>query len=905
MFLKNLTIKGFKTFAEKTSIDLDPSSAITGVVGPNGCGKSNVIDAVRFVIGEQSIKEMRGESLDQLIFAGTSLKKALSMAEVSITIDNSDGKMKTDYSEVSIKRRIFRSGESEFFLNKNPCRLKDIKELFLDTGIGGRAYSIINQGQVDSILLSKPEDRRQLFEEAAGIGKYKFRKRASERRLIATEQNLLRVNDLRGEIKDVIANLASQAEKAREYTSLKEELKNIEIGLSKRVLKSLKERKDNCLARIAELESKSSGAMSDVEKDEKERVRLKDRIRSIDSSMDEIRDRSSRLREKMEEAKSTIATNKERSLQLEERIVALKNEAASIEDGISQKKPRLEEKEAILAALTEDYGASRRILEEAEKNFSAISSKIEESIGFWNSLKNPVVEKEMELSSKKHAISELELELKFARESLEQDTSFAENLSGLKNDIEFIEKELLLVPQVEQSLIGRISERKLEINKKIEIELSILKESIDKKAARVKELETAAARQSSELEEIRSGASKAAEKCSEMEQKTKELSLQKEKAILDLAEVRAGFKNYEQTYASKKEEIENLRTELSYLVRQSQEKRSSASDLAARLEGCEKEAVELEASLPSLKEEEERLSVKIQELVKEKGSVNALLEELEEKMRSVSGEDRVLRDNLSREQVTLAKIEGEWQTTEALLREEYGLTVEEVESSSIESPSNMGKAKEETEGLKARIRALGAVSLLAIEEYEASKERLSFIESQYTDLVSARDNLNTLIRQLDKEARESFLANLESVSAHFTEIFSSLFEGGEAKITLLEGDPLEAGIEIMAKPSGKKWLSLSLMSGGEKALTAIALLFALMKTQPSPFCFMDEVDAALDEINVMRFTRMLRDFSRHSQIIVITHSKRTMSSADTLYGVTMEEPGISKVVSMKLVKVAD
>ncbi|MFA5097537.1 MAG: AAA family ATPase [Candidatus Margulisiibacteriota bacterium] len=905
MFLKNLTIKGFKTFAEKTSLDFDPSSAITGIVGPNGCGKSNVIDAVRFVIGEQSIKEMRGESLDQLIFAGTSLKKALSMAEVSITIDNADGKMKTDFSEVFIKRRIFRSGESEFFLNKNPCRLKDIKELFLDTGIGGGAYSIINQGQVDSILLSKPEDRRQLFEEAAGIGKYKFRKRASERRLIATEQNLLRVNDLRGEIKDAIATLASQAEKAREYTALKEELKNIEIGLSKRVLKSLKERKDNCLARIDELESKSSGAMSDVEKDEKERVRLKDRIRAIEASTDETRQESSKLREKIESAKSTVAINRERSLQLKERISALKNEAASIEDGISQRKPRLEEKEASLAGLTEGFGASKRVLEEAEKNFASISSKIEESIGFWNSLKNPVVEKEMELSSKKHRISELELEIKFARQSLEQDTSFAENLSGLKSDIEFIEKELLLVPSVEQSLIGRISERKLEINKKIEIELSILKESIDKKAARVRELESAAAEEGIKLEEIRSGASKAAEKCSEMEQKTKELTLQKEKAILELAEIRAGFKNYEQTYASKKEEIENLRTELSYLVRQAEEKNASTLDLSSRLESCEKEALELEASLPSLKEDEERLAASLQELVKEKGSLNGLLEELEAKMRSVSGEDRALRDNLSREQVTLAKIEGEWQTTEALLREEYGLTVEEVEKSDLESPSNMGKAKEETEGLKARIRALGAVNLLAIEEYEASKDRLSFIESQYADLVSARDNLNTLIRQLDKEARESFLANLESVSAHFTEIFSSLFEGGEAKITLLEGDPLEAGIEIMAKPSGKKWLSLSLMSGGEKALTAIALLFALMKTRPSPFCFMDEVDAALDEINVLRFTRMLRDFSRHSQIIVITHSKRTMSAADTLYGVTMEEPGISKVVSMKLVKVAD
>ena len=905
MFLKNITIKGFKTFAEKTSFEFDPLSAITGIVGPNGCGKSNVIDAVRFVIGEQSIKEMRGESLDQLIFAGTSLKKPLSMAEVAITIDNSDSKMKTDYSEVFIKRRIFRSGESEFFLNKNACRLKDIKELFLDTGIGGGAYSIINQGQVDSILLSKPQDRRQLFEEAAGIGKYKFRKRAAERRLIGTEQNLLRVNDLRSEIKDAINSLGAQAEKAREYTSLKETLKNIEIGLSKRVLKSLRERKENCCLRIAELENKSSGTLSGVEKDEKERARLKEHGRSMESKIEETRQMASDFKEKIEGAKNTIAIDKERQQQLKERISLSLNEISSLQRGISQRNLKLEEKENSINALSREFGASKQILEEAEKNFASISSKIAESIGFWNSLKNPVVEREMELSSKKHSISQTELELKFEKESLGQDTSFAENLKGLKSDIEAIEKELLSIPQIEQSLIGRISERKLEINKKIEIELSILRESIDKKSARVAELEKGISKEALDLEEIETGASKAAQKCSEMELKTKELSLQKEKAIADLAETRAGFRNFEQTFGSKKEEIENLRSEIRSLSDQLKQKENDINSLRSRLEECEKEASALEESLPSLKTEEKKLLEQIQTLAKEKETSQNKLEELEVKMRSVSEEDRGVRDNLSREQVTLAKIEGEWQITETLLREEYGLSTSDVEKSEIEGSSNMGKAKEETEELKSKLREIGPVNLLAIDEYEVSKERLSFIESQYADLAGARDNLNSLIKQLDKEAREKFLETIDSVGAYFTGIFSSLFEGGEAKITLLDGDPLEAGIEIMAKPSGKKWLSLSLMSGGEKALTAIALLFALMKARPSPFCFMDEVDAALDEINVLRFTKMLREFSRHSQIIVVTHSKRTMSASDSLYGITMEEPGISKVVSMKLVKVAD
>ncbi len=1070
MYLKELTLKGFKTFADKTTLTFDPAPSITAIVGPNGCGKSNVIDALRFAIGEQSMREIRGDSLEEMIFAGSSAKKALSLGEVAMVMDNSDGRLKADYSEVQIRRRVFRSGESEFYINKNLCRLRDIKELFLDTGVGDGAYSIVNQGQVDAILSSKPEERRALFEEAAKISTYKFKKRAAERRLIATEQNLLRVNDLKNEIAENIASLEIQAQKALEFQNIKEKLKTLEISLSKRQLQYLSDKKTVLVQKIEELKGQTIGAEGVAAKEEEERQKVKNDIKEIESAVDVARNEMNAKRIQFEETKSRINVGNERLLQLGERLVNLDQEkeralvnltsrisAASLLDsfgdgfntesllagtydlegllvsrkeglcavsseaesasrelasvtsrieelkkssGVSKERlsqlseraeslrdeisrlegqlqssgQKLEEYRNILAEYKEQHRQSQEHMSGAGQIFDSINRKIEESLKMWNSLKNPVLERELELTDKKHAISEIDLSIRFAKENLDKDVQFFDNLNGLKEDMKVLESELIGMEGVSSELKQRILGRKGQIIEKIDVELSALGRIIEEQKAKLSVLESRKSEEEGLLNGIQSSFSEASSQYSILEKRMSELTAEKEAAIAKLAETKAVFGTFEQglkertsaverassdmtSLTSEKERkekelsgidsrkaeasrlIEEIEKELpgaemrqaeltvrnnelssrkasverlisvleqiSLVVHELKAKMAESENISARIASTKEEIAGLESSLPEISLKEKELGSSVEDLIAKKASLETKAEALEEKIRQLTSEDRGIRDALSKEEVNLAKIEGELSSIEALMMQEYQLSVQDILASAVEEASNMAKSKDEVESLKNAIRELGPVNLLAVEEFEAAKERMSFIETQYNDLISARDNLNTLIRQLDGEAKEKFMSTIEEVNVYFSEIFGTLFEGGEARIELAEGDPLEAGIEIVAKPLGKKWINLSLMSGGEKALTAISILFALMRKNPSPFCFMDEVDAALDEINTIRFAKLLKDFSERTQIIVITHSKRTMSVANNLYGITMEEPGISKLVSMKLVKVAD
>lgn len=905
MHLKSINLRGFKTFADKTTLLFEPAPSITAIVGPNGCGKSNVIDSLRFVIGEQSIKELRGTSLEEVIFAGTSAKKPLSMAEVSLVIDNSDFRLKADYSEIQIKRRVFRSGESEFYINKNLCRLKDIKELFLDTGIGDGAYSIVNQGQVDSILSSKPEERRAVFEEAAAIGKYKFRKKAAERRLIATEQNLLRVNDIRSEIKENLSLLENQAAKAREYKELKSGLKDIEIGLGKKQVGSLTEKRTAVLQRIEELKNRTQGAEQGVLQEEEERSRIKERVKNIEDSIEEARQRIAALKAGHESAKSSINVGNERVSQLGERIEQLKAEKEKLASLLQARTEKLREKTFLLEEFKSKYGEAQQYLDEAKKTFDELNSRIEESIKGWDSLKNPIFEREMEMSSKKHSLAEIELTLKYAHEALLKEKAFYDNLTGLKEDISVLENEVFVLEGVSQELKDRIRQRKESIYQKIDIETGLIEKNMEARRAEISSIEKLRDEEKGKLESAQSTAGEMTEQFKALEGKMKQLTSEKEKAIARLAETRATHAGFDSLYRQKQEEEKNAEESLAQAREEIKSKEQESVALAARVDAAKAEIARLEADLPKMADSENALAASLQEMIEKRSKEQGRLEALEEKIRSLSSEDRGIRDALYKEEIALARIDGELGSIEALMQQEYQMTVEQMLRSDAEEPSNAAKAKEDIERLRGAIRDIGPVNLLAVEEFEAAKERLSFIETQYMDLVNARDNLNSLVRDLDAEAKQRFLKTIEEVNKHFTEIFAMLFEGGEAQISLEEGDALEAGIEIKAKPLGKKWLSLTLMSGGEKALTAIAILFALMKVNPSPFCFLDEVDAALDEINTIRFTKLLKEFGKHSQIVVITHSKRTMSAANEMYGVTMEEPGISKLVSMKLVKVAD
>ncbi|MCX5725946.1 MAG: AAA family ATPase [Candidatus Saganbacteria bacterium] len=1131
MYLKSLTMRGFKTFADKTSIDFESLGRITAIVGPNGCGKSNIIDAIRWVLGEQSLKDLRSSSLEEVIFAGCSTRKPLSLAEVSLDFDNSDHGLQTEYTEVSVRRRIFRSSESEFFINKNACRLKDIRDLFLDTGLGKGSYSLINQGQVDAILSSSPEERRAPFEEAAGIAKYKSRREAAQRKMIATEQNLLRINDLMIELSSHLKTLEEQAGKAKEYKELKENLKEIEIGLAKKEIKSASVRKATLEEKIAKMREMADGEIGESKRNEEIKEEIKGKLKAIDQEVEGLTEKIEACKVAIEEGKRASAIEREREKNLEEKLSSAEEETSKLSELLGKQKEKLSSREKESAALMSELIGLEEKIGAEEKDLRSIIEKTENYSNDLNSLKNVIFEKERIVSEERNKLLEFAGNERSAKEEGRRDEKAREELLADKKKTEASSQDVddkisALKEEIDSLLIKlsdlikenaaageehiKISDEKDKAKASLQersSKLSLLLESREKIGGSTKEL--LSSHSSDVLERIAAlyktdqrfpqhkhrsfsagetpmigiakdlitfdkkyeklfssllshvivvsdlnDAFSVFEKIKKENpdlpfkvvtlsgdfvssdgevfgggkgegEKTKEEINILSKEVGDLEDRIKGFSIKEREFEGKRK---GNSSEIELLEKNTNDKKISLATLEAKRSSLDSEISSLDEELDlisqSLRAREEELSLigkdrgslllsikmleeecitqndklklksaeidllserkeeingrllelkishakigaeskraaeevhalaenirigeedlrerskdvilkKLEEsrekissisdrelvlaeerepieryLLEKKNakvSLGTELEELENKMKGEGERERTLRGELLKEEVALAKLEGELTALDQRMQEEYGFGVSEVLASTYEV-QNQQKAKSEAAEMKARIKALEPVNLLAIEEFEKARERLTFLETQSADLSSARENLKNLIEELDKKAKDSFLDIINKVAENFRGIFSLLFEGGEAKLMLVEGeDPLEAGIEILARPYGRKWLPLSLMSGGERALTAIAILFSLLKTHPSPFCFLDEVDAALDEANIHRFAKLLREFSQGSQMVVITHNKRTMAIADTIYGVTMEEAGASKIISMRMAKVA-
>jgi chromosome segregation protein len=983
LYLKNLSLRGFKTFADKTVIEFNPPGSITGVVGPNGCGKSNLVDAIRWVLGEQNPKELRSSALEEVIFAGSSARKSLSLAEVSIELDNTDNKIKTEFSELSIKRRTFRSGESEFFINKANCRLKDIRDLFLDTGLGAGSYSIISQGQVDAILSSKPEERREIFEEAAKINKYKFRKTAAERKLISTEQNMLRIADLKSEIANQLATLEEQSKKASQFKELKEKLKTLEVGLSKKQIKNITEKKKTVDEKIASLRSQMELGLNLTKQHEDRRLLKKEEYRALNDEIEGLRLSISAAKLSYEENKSSILLEKEKKRNLEERIEEAQSHASELAAKLKLLDEKAKELEAEFRSASELKSKLESELVKLEQNANRLLLEQEKIDSVVNDLKITILEKESDLSNERNEMIELGGNLRHAKEEARHDEDFVGKLENERNDLikksgelkalldtlggrlnkkegdkatqpssaETLEAlfkegpvklELLYGADIRISSVklnsklilsdGKITggslrekvsgifEKEKEITTLIEhakatqeaesvaLEIKNNTEEIElihkSLSARKKEIGDISARESSLKSDIKlldDEAKQNNERLSSSQEKLKNIIKEKDDAASGLTESRI-------THAGVASRTESLRSELEKIkdeVRSINELISSRNrkEMKERLDLCASRIGELELSLPKLLEQERDITKKLGSCGAKRTVLEREIEEIEKLLAGGTSEDRVMRDALSKEEVAMAKLEGEVAAISEKMMNEYNMTVEEILASEYDIP--ITRSREEAESLRRSIADLGPVNLLATEEFAKARERFNFVETQYTDLTLARENLSNLIKELDEKAREEFIKTLKIINQNFSEIFAKLFEGGEAKLEIPEGvDILEGGIEIVARPGGKKWLNLSVMSGGERALTAIALLFALLKTHPSPFCLLDEADSALDESNVHRFTKMLKEFSLTTQVMLITHNKQTMEIVDTMYGITMEEPGVSKVVSVKLAKAA-
>jgi len=1173
MRLKKLELLGFKSFAEKTEVAFD--QGVTCIVGPNGCGKSNVSDAIRWVLGERSAKLLRGSTMEDVIFNGTEVRKPLAFAEVSLTIDNADRGMPIEYNEVTIARRLYRTGESEYLLNKTQCRLKDIQDLILDTGIGSSSYSMIEQGRIDYILKADPEERRFLVEEAAGIAKYKVKKDESIRKLERTEENLKRLQDIVFEVQKNIQYAERQAKRAERYKLELERLKALEIKLAFHnqrqieqkklaLTQSFQSKKDELTAlesklqtrhqTIEDQETRVRGIGQRCHVKEGERYQALAQIETNDQKLQFIRDKRIELaqqrgqllqeQEQLRQAIEAAATQKN---ELHELLKTRESESSEVQARLTEVTRKLQQQETLIqearnaleTARKEFFDAAQLTtqarnefhrakalgenLESQRRREESNSGRLADQIVSWNeklqlclqSLENTNSGLQNTLSghqglratthafehelaelrshahevclalrgkeSRLHTLTEMEgasstefqeflteathqvpglvrslqevvkvqegyawaIDValgQFARSLVAGDVTTAQALVerlNMKRSLAagiFFKTQTSLPPEVSQhyasfgfrpladfvqiepgfeGLLGNVfiaetfplpqleallqapvpvnlvshdglflsSDRRLFFwndqsrsqfffsrdaeTSKIHQEIETLKDQIQEKETKIAYLENELAvlhNQGTEAEEQKT--STLIEKESlESEKKNIEERLQGLRAESELSiseiqdltqeaeQVRITLEQVQSSLAQKEQEESKSGAIQRQKEKDLEQGLSAREEILNTVRQCQTQAEQFQQGMRHLEESlrlieqhtqkdqerqafleqgKERIAAKEQELDQEEVVCVRLAEEHHERLHAVdvdlellrkdqreqeellTGQRHALDQMLSSQkilqeeehQISLQQMDLDYQLKNVgeRLLQRYRLNLSQLNSQDyIFSEEELSSAEETIAALQSKVDSLGTVNLLAIEEYQELKTRYDFLLAQKKDLDDARNSLMEAIRKINQTTKQLFEDTFKLVQETFKQYYQILFRGGDARIFLIdEAHPLESGIDIIVRPPGKKQQNMSLLSGGEKALTAVALLFALFKIKPSPFCLLDEIDAPLDEANIDRFLTVLRSFIDQSQFIIITHNRKTIAMGDSLYGVTMEEPGISKIVSVKI-----
>ena len=1180
MYLKRLELQGFKSFADKTVLEFMPG--ITSVIGPNGSGKSNISDAIRWVLGEQSMKSLRGSKSLDIIFAGTQNRKSLGFAEASLVFDNTDGTLPIEYSEVIVTRKIYRSGETGYYINKTPCRLKDVLELFMDTGIGKDGYSIIGQGKIDEILSNKSEDRRHIFEEAAGIVKYRVRKAESEKKLEHTKVNLLRINDILSEIETNIEPLKLQSEKAKKYLNLREELKNIEIGLFlyniekykkdleeivkdeeiykeqcneeegrleriKALKEELKNEIDSLTLKIEEMSNLGFESQKEIEmlnsdinvsntriaNNTENSERFKNEIEELQKRIEELDEEKKQKEEKKENLKINRVKFENELKEKEEELAKITKKLSSKELEIEEHKKRVEEntdkryelqsnineqeinyqnyekrqeqiKNEIRTNISE-LDSTRLKKEDISKDFYEIDNKRNALLSQLNEINEKRQEADKKVKEYDHNINMLSSEmrikdskLKFLIETEKEKEGYIKSVKMLLKDCENIKElgkgmhgvlaNVIEVPeeyqtaiemclgaslqnivtdteedakklvehmrknnlgrgtflpissvkgkkldkikghekgfigiasdlikydkkyaQIVLNLLGRTviadnMETAIKMSKQnsyafriITLEGDVINpsgaitggsvtkktvnilgrsreiEKLEKEVANLKtkieKLEKEKIEYENGVEDILEGASSLEKELQEIEinyatgkqkiiaidenitrietrlnklkEEQKRLEEQKEEALqnkekfekmcetiseenekltkiitefaelnkdnqkyvddlnFDITNLKISVSSFDESENSIQELQERINTEIENTNKSIQNKKEQIEQIKQDNFNLEKTIEEIKEKIKQIKETVKNSGSKIEELKEQRIEKNKKLASQEDEITSKFKIIEDLKSQIVKIDVKKTKTEDEINEIINKMWEEYELTPNNVVD--YKKPDNIQLTQKKVKELRNALKELGSVNIDSIEEYKNLKERYDFMCEQRVDLENTMAKLRKVITEMTGIMKEQFSEKFKLINKNFAEVFKELFGGGTASLKLEdEENILECGIEITVQPPGKKLQNMMLLSGGEKAFTAIALLFAILKINPAPFCVLDEIEAALDDVNVYRYAEYLKKFAKDTQFLVITHRKGTMEAADTVYGVTMEESGISKLLSIKL-----
>lgn len=976
MYLKEIKASGFKSFAD--TIDIELTNGISGIVGPNGSGKSNVVDAVRWVLGEQSVKQLRGEgAMSDVIFTGSKSRRAASFASVTLVFDNSDKYLNIEYDEVQIKRTIYKTGENEYFINNTKTRLKDILELFMDTGASKESFNIISQGDVANILSGKAEDRRVIFEEASGVLKYKKRKDEALRKLSKTHDNMARVDDIISELNTNMEPLKKQSEDAKIYLEKKEKLENVEIALTVNDIEKYNYEYKYSKEKVSELTLSITKMLSENSSEQAKIEAIKNNISKLNSELYLKQQELVKVSANAEKLSGEKAMISERSkynsedVKLHDNIISLKEKILKIESQISALNKEIESEKSNNKIIGEKLNNTEIKLSEIEKNKENLNSKLNQKLReitaqkhrrevLMNSLENnsslPYSVKNVLNNPKLTGIHGvlgklLEFEEKYS-EALE--VSLMSSVSHIVCDNEEDAKEA--VRYLKNNNLGRatflpisvIKPRSIDsesyetiksMNGFVDIASNLVKydtkyrnivlsllgtivvvDNIDNANLISKKLKNrykvvtmtgevvniggsitgGSLKKSSilseryELENVIKDIDVLDSEIKEIENKINEVDDNYTNLELEKNSIIISVNSNSEILKNKYNVLDDLTNEKSTLMTELSNNQNIVNNVITNEE--EKILNEYYKEI----EKRDELNIEINQIHKKIELENEDLINNESSLKNNNQEYNKAQEELKSHEIKVNRLDVKIDNLLNILTNDYSISYEKAKEKYI-LEIDSDEARSIVSTLKREIKSLGDVNVGAIEEYDRVKERYEFLNKQKEDLTNAENVLLEIITEMDDIMKDKFSSTFNKIKEAFNETFRKLFNGGKAELKLTDpSNILETGIDIIALPPGKKLQHISLLSGGEKTLTAIALLFSILKVRPVPFCILDEVEAALDEVNVDNFGKYLKEFKGDTQFIIITHKKKTMEYADVLYGITMQESGVSKLVSVKL-----
>ena len=919
MFLKSLELNGFKSFADKTHIDF--TDGITSLLGPNGCGKSNIVDSIKWVLGEQSTKTLRASRMDDVIFSGTETRKPSSMAEVTLTIDNENRNLPTDVPEIVIKRRLFRSGDGEYYLNGQRCLLKNIKELFMDTGVGKSAYSILEQGKIDQILSNKPEDRRYIFEEAAGISRFKVKCNEAQNRIQKAEENINQLTTVLNEVKRTYDRTKVQASKALKWQELKDKafFLDVDIKLSRvdtfMKLKDLREKEEEDAKRTSEelhlklgtFDDDISSSSSVVSQYQEKSKNLEISIGRADAMLSSLSETIVALKDSYKQYLEKYESSEKRCKDIEDEINRNKEDKENYESSLESLSERLEEKESQIK-YAENALTNARIeiakLNETIREAEDSNSKLDENLRSLSEELKSVIEsliKEVdantgtEYSAKRYDDANHQL-VALLNELLSDIKSREEFLNSLPSGVEY-SKDIALKDYL------KIEEK----IRKVSLLFSQFKDSIPPVINTILSPEGLVSKKRGIVER---------------EDNARELILNNRKTIdgarVQIESRESDILSLQTTISSLKELIGSLRAS----IENNKETIKRLSDTILKRElDLQDERDGSEIAKKRLYEVAERINSKNEEKTKAENSIVSLKKELEETNKELGEQYKSLNDKRQEKEALLAhineeekkavaasmyieSINNEIQTVFTTFFETYARNLNEFEDRLTPDLKDETTLKAEFDSVNQEIKSLGNINHAAKDEFDQAEDQYKFYSKQLDDYNKAKVDMESVLNEILDKSKEMFLASYKEISDNFQAMFKRLFGGGRAELSLTEPDEvLTSGIEILAQPPGKSMSTLSLLSGGERSMTAVALLFATYQVKPSPFCILDEIDAALDDRNIGYFLDVLQDFAQTSQFIIITHNTHTVTGGNAMLGVSQMEAGVSTAVSYRIASI--